>query len=85
MRYIKGRSEEHEDLGGQTQKTIIDAMGECPNSVIVYDALQGMTLSEAKVLVNALSEGGSLTWDGKTIKTTNSLLALLSSQWDTIR
>ena len=79
MHYIKGHSEEHEDLGGQTQKTIIDAIGECPNSVIVYDALQGMALSEAKVLVNVLSEGGSLTWDGKTIKTTNSLLFLIVS------
>ena len=72
-------SEEHNDLGGRTQKSVIDALGEYPNSVIVYDAPQGMALSEAKVLVNVLLEGGSLPWDGRTIRTTNSLLFLVVS------
>ena len=79
MHYMRGHSQEHEDLGGRTQKLLVDALGKCPNGVIVYDALQGMTLSEAKVLVNVLSEGGSLIWEGKMIQTTNSLLFLVVS------
>eukprot|EP00210_Caulerpa_lentillifera_P002095 g2010.t1 len=73
---LKAQGHDDEDLAGRTQKKLTRVLRDCTNAVIVFEDLDRMSRGELIAFLNALSEGGSLMHDGKSIASNHALYLL---------
>ena len=71
--FIKLENVEYDSTAGKFEKKITYILQGCERSVFVVDALSGITPSEFRVLVNALSEEGGFYMDDAYVSSTKLL------------